>query len=393
MRRFSGIVVVAFAVVSFLGLTCLSGATSAQQPAIKIGMVYPVTGPLAAQGVPMVNAIKQAFDEDNYTIAGRKIDVIIEDSQGKPDFGLTKFRKLIEGDRVHILKAEITTAVALGVAPYVHSQHIPWITEAAAGALARGLRSPYTFRFVPSEYQYSYASAQWLKNKMGWKKIYWIAWDTAVTRGGVKGFQKVFGDEMVDAMWSPVGTADYGPFLARVSPEKADGIVVAMWGADALRIMRQIGEYGLKARLPVFGLASFTSEELLPVMPAEIEGVLSAYPYCGSLNTPANRRFVDGYRTRYNALPGSYQYMAYAGAKIVVQAMKDVGGNVEDKESFVSALRKIKFDGPMGLVGFDERQGGVFDFYVLKVVRKDGQLQNECIEKIAQVKDPYDLFP
>jgi hypothetical protein len=47
----------------------------------------------------------------------------------------------------------------------------------------------------------------------------------------------------------------------------------------------------------------------------------------------------------------------------------------------------------MGPVSFDERRGVVSDFYVLKVVKKDGQLQNECIDKIPQVKDPYDVFP
>jgi branched-chain amino acid transport system substrate-binding protein len=379
--------------VGFLGLTCALTAASAQQRTIKIGMVYPMTGPIAFQGVPMVNAIKQAFDEENYTVAGRKIELLLEDSQGKPDVGLTKFRKLVEKDGVHLLKAEITTTVALAAASYVHSQKVPWVTEAAAGALTRDKRSPYIFLFVPSEYQFSHAPAQWLRDTRGWKKIYWIGWDAAAPRGGFEAFKKVFGNGIVDAIWSPVGTADYGPFLAKVDAQKADGFVVAMWGADAPRITRQVAEYGLKAKLPFFGLASFTSEELLAIMPPEIEGFLSMYNYCGSLNTPANKRFVDGYRARYNALPGSYQYMAYMGSRILIQAIKDVGGNVEDKDSILSALKRVRLDGPMGPAGFDERQRGVFDFYALKVVKKDGQLQNECIDKIPQVKDPYDLFP
>jgi branched-chain amino acid transport system substrate-binding protein len=166
-----------------------------------------------------------------------------------------------------------------------------------------------------------------------------------------------------------------------------------MWGADATRITRQIGEYGLRGKISLFGVASFTSEELLAVMPPEIEGFLSMYNYCGSLDNPANKRFVDGYRSRYNAVPGSYQYMGYMGAKILIQAIKDVRGNVEDRDAVLAALRKVKLDGPMGPASFDERQRGVFDFYALKVVKKDGRLQNECIDKIAQVMDPYDLFP
>jgi len=131
----------------------------------------------------------------------------------------------------------------------------------------------------------------------------------------------------------------------------------------------------------------------LAVMPPEAEGLLSAYTYCGTLDTPENRRFVEGYRARYNAWPGSYQYMGYMSAKFVIQALKDIQGRAEDREAFIAALRKIQLRGPMGMASFDERQGMVGDFYVLKVVRKDGRLQNECIERIPQVKDPYDLFP
>ena len=47
----------------------------------------------------------------------------------------------------------------------------------------------------------------------------------------------------------------------------------------------------------------------------------------------------------------------------------------------------------MGLAKFDDRQGMVGDFYVLKVTKKDGKLQNTCVERIAQVNDPYDMFP
>lgn len=393
MEKLGKVALVAFLVAAVLGIPLAPTATLAQQSPIKIGLVYPITGPLAFQAVPMVNATKQAFDEENYTVAGRKVELLVEDSQGKPDFGLTKFRKLVERDGVHLLKAELTTIVALAAGSYVHSQKIPWVSEAAAAALNRDKRSPYIFLFVPSEYQFSLAAAKWLREKQGWKRIYFIGWDAAPSRNGFEAVKKVFGDGVVDAMFSPVGTADYSPYLAKVDPQKADGFVTAMWGADATRITRQYAEYGLRGKLPRFGLASFTSEELLTVMPPEIEGAMSMYNYCGSLDTPANKRFVEGYRTRYNAPPGSYQYMAYMSSKILIQAIKDVKGNVENKDAVLAALRKVRLDGPMGLASFDERQRGVFDFYALKVVKKDGQLQNECIDKIPQVRDPYDLFP
>jgi len=365
----------------------------AQAPPIKIGVMFPLTGPLTSQGLPERDAVKQAFDEENYQVAGRKIELIIEDSQGKPDIGLTKARKMVESDRVHLLLAELVSVVGNAMASYVTAERIPWVNTVALAALTRSLKSPYIFRFVPSSYQFGLTAGQWTK-KQGWKKVYFIGWDAPPSREAAEAVKKVFGEEnVVEALFPPVGTADYGPYLAKIDPKKADGILAAMWGADALRITRQYSEYGLKGRLPFFGIASFTSEELLAVMPPEAEGLLSAYTYCGTLDTPENRRFVEGYRARYNAWPGSYQYMGYMSAKFVIQALKDIQGRAEDREAFIAALRKIQLRGPMGMASFDERQGMVGDFYVLKVVRKDGRLQNECIERIPQVKDPYDLFP
>jgi branched-chain amino acid transport system substrate-binding protein len=103
---------------------------------------------------------------------------------------------------------------------------------------------------------------------------------------------------------------------------------------------------------------------------------------------------VAGYKSRYNALPGSYQYMGYMAAKMVIAAIKEINGKVEDRGAFINALAKVQVKGPMGSTSFDEHHGLVADFYVLTVEKgSDGRLQNHCGERIAQVKDPYASFP
>jgi len=377
----------------FLPAFAVAPPAAASSDPIKIGIVYPMTGPWAGIGSPMINAIKQAFDEEKYTVAGRKIELIIEDGEGKPDVIFTKLRKLVERDRVHLLHAVINSAAAYGAREYIHAQGVPWVTVAASAGLTRDKASPYVFRFVPSTFQWAYAPTKWLKEKQGWQKITWIGSNYTSPREAFEVIKKVYGDSIVDAQWPPVGNPDFAPFLAKVEPKKADGLVVAMWGSDAVRIVRQYEEYGLKGKLPFFGMAAFTTEEMLPGMPPALEGVMSAYNYCGSLDTPSNKRFVEGFKARYKGLPGAYQYMTYTASKTMMHAIREIGGKVEDRPAYLAALAKARVEGPMGPVSFDERRGIVSDFYVLKVVKKDGQLQNECVEKLSQVKDPYDLFP
>lgn len=385
-----------FFVVLCFGLTAFGSATQPafSQDSIKIGVMFPYTGPISAQGRPERDAIKQAFEEENNTIAGRKIELLFEDSAGRPDTGLTKIKALVERDKVHLLLSELVSSVGAAVAPYVTEQKIPWISTVALASLTRTQKSPYIFRFVPSSYQYASTAAEVAK-KMGWKKVYFIGWNAPPSRESYEAVKKVFGEaNVIEAMFPNVGTSDYAPYLTKMDASKADGVFAAMWGADAPRISQQYVEYGLNKKMPLFGIASFTSEELLGDMPPAAVGILSAYTYCGTLDTPENKKFVDAYQSRYKAVPGSYQYMGYMAAKMVIQALKDINGKAEDREAFIAALSKVQVKGPMGMTSFDEHHGMVADFYVLKVEKgNNGKLQNHCGERIPQVKDPYASFP
>ncbi len=384
-----------FSVIAIPGLTALGLSLQpawSQEP-IKIGVMFPLTGPVSAQGAPERDAIKQAFEEENNTVAGRKIELLYEDSVGKPDIGLTKTKAMVERDKVQLLLSELVSSVGAAMAPYVNEQKIPWVSTVALASLTRAEKSPYIFRFVPSSFQFGLVAAQATK-KMGWNKAYFIGWNAPPSREAYEVVKKIYGEQNVlDPMFPNVGTSDYAPYLTKMDA-KADGIFAAAWGSDSSRITQQYAEYGLKQKMPLFGIASFTSEEVLGNMPPESVGVMSAYTYCGTLDTPENKQFVEGYKSRYHAVPGSYQYMGYMASKMVIQALKDIKGRVEDKDAFIDALSKVQIKGPMGLASFDDHHGMVADFYPLTVEKgPDGKLQNRCGARIAQVKDPYDLFP
>src|SRR5215469_2086107 len=108
-------------IVVILGLIALGSSLQpafSQEP-IKIGVLFPLTGPVSAQGAPERDAVKQAFEEENYTVAGRKIELLYEDSVGRPDTGLTKTKALVERDKVHLLLSELVSSVGAAMAPYV----------------------------------------------------------------------------------------------------------------------------------------------------------------------------------------------------------------------------------------------------------------------------------
>src|ERR1700727_3596332 len=141
MRQVTVVAAVGLAVFGLL----IKPAFSQEQ--IKIGVMFPLTGPVSAQGAPERDAIKQAFEEENNTVAGRKIELLYEDSLGRPDSGLTKTKPLVERDKVNLLLSELESSVGAAMAPYVTEQKVPWISTVALDSLTRAQKSPYIFRF------------------------------------------------------------------------------------------------------------------------------------------------------------------------------------------------------------------------------------------------------
>ena len=83
----------------------MAGPGQAAAPAgpLKIGWIADLTGTAAAIGKDMSNGVKMYMEEAGSQFAGRKVEIIMEDGQGRPEVSLTKLRKLVESDRVHVV--------------------------------------------------------------------------------------------------------------------------------------------------------------------------------------------------------------------------------------------------------------------------------------------------
>src|SRR3990172_6959954 len=99
----------------------------AQKGPIKVGYMGPMTGGAAAVGKDMVNGFMMYLEEQGMQIAGRKVEVIVEDTQGEPAIALTKLRKLVESDRVHVLAGLLFAHVGYALAPKVDEYKIPFL--------------------------------------------------------------------------------------------------------------------------------------------------------------------------------------------------------------------------------------------------------------------------
>jgi len=373
------------------------GAAWAQRGPIKIGMFVPLTGPLAANGKEMVNGFTLYLEEQGKRLAGREVQLVIEDTEGKPATALTKVRALLESQGVHMLVGPLSTAEAYAVLSYIEARKMPTLSPTvAAEDLTQRKRSLYVTRTGWSAGQPAHPFGKYAYDTLKYRKIAIVAQDFAFGHESSAAFQRTFeeaGGQIVQRLYAPLGTADYGPYLAGLKRD-VDAVYAASAGADALRFVRQYADAGLKGRIPLIGSGNFTDEHVLRSMDDSALGIVTALHYSAALDTPANKRFVKAYLAKFNQVPSYYSEGPYAAGSALKAALEAVGGEIEDTPRFLVALHKVNItDAPRGPIVFDEYGHPIQNIYVRKVERVDGKLQNTVIHTFPRVSQFWTYKP
>src|SRR5260370_19400520 len=123
-------------------MVAAGAAPAAAQGTIKIGFLSPLSGAIAQAGKDMYSGCELYWQEHGMQIAGRKLEVILEDTEGQPATAVAKLRKLIDSDRVNLLAWVILSNVAYALVPPIQAAGIPTIYPVnSAGGLATAQRA------------------------------------------------------------------------------------------------------------------------------------------------------------------------------------------------------------------------------------------------------------
>ncbi len=367
----------------FLGLLALAPAAWAQKP-IKIGILYPLSGNYSYPAKHAVQGAKLAFQEANYSVSGRKIEIVVEDTRA-PDVahGLSKARKLVERNRVDVLMGIIWSPTGIAVSKYVTGKKVPLLlSESAASVITQALRSPYVFRTSFASGQMTYPFAKYACKEMGYKRVVVISFESVFARELAGAFEtgcKESGGAIIGKMFAPLRTADYAPYLSRIRAADPDAVWALFAGRSAVSFLKQYGEFGLKGKYPILAFGATASSEVQRQLPDVSEGIVHSYFYSADLKNSKNQRFVSAYKRAYGEGPAVYSAGGYITAKFLLAALKKVDGKIEQTERFLSALRKLNLDTPRGPIRFDKYQNAITNVYLLKAEKSGGQLYRKWI--------------
>jgi branched-chain amino acid transport system substrate-binding protein len=355
IRKFSTILPGAILAVGFF-----VGAAAAQ---IKIGAAEALTGNAAQYGGPIRKGFELALSEINAAggINGKKIDLVIEDEQGKKEEAINVFKKLIFQDKVLMLFGPTLSNSAQASDPVAQSAKVVVFgtSNTADGITSIG---NYVFRNSVTEADILPVTLRMAAQKTGLKKVAVLYGnDDIFTKSGYDNFKKALQNLKIPVTTTETfakGDVDFKPQLTKIKASHSDAIVLSALVAEGAPIMVQSRQLGIS--LPFIGGNGMNSPRVFELAKDSSDNLWVGSPW--SVENPAaeNKRFIAAYQKAHGALPDQFAAQAYDAMYIVAQALKKIKltGKLEtDRSALRDALPAVQWTGATGPFKFRQVPG------------------------------------
>ena len=375
--------------IAGLGLAAVAQA----EETIKVGVVLPYSGVYASLGGVITDGMQLAFDLYGSEIAGKKIVLITEDSEVKPNVGLTKTKKLVFQDKVDLLVGPVASNVAGAMRDFVHNTEIPLIIPNAGNNLLTGEQcSPWVIRTSFSNDQINRVMGPWLYEQ-GHRTLYLMAPDYAAGHQMMEAVKRGFteaGGEVVGEEYPPLReTKDFAPYLAKVKATRPDVLYVFFAGGLAIQFVKQYQDFGLKGEIPLTGAGWLTSPLFLPAQGAAAAGFIGALNYVPTIDSDENAAFQAAFSEKHERMGSEFTVQGFDTGRLIVEALRLTGGETADKAALVAAIHRVHFTGPRGPFRIDPATNNVIqDIYIFEMRQTGYNIRHVVIDKIADVQDP-----
>ncbi|MCI0416551.1 ABC transporter substrate-binding protein [bacterium] len=346
-----------------------------QESEIVIGEYGSLTGTTATFGISTRNGVDLAIDEVNQSggLLGKKVRVIVEDDQGKPEEAQTVVTKLINKDRVVAVLGEVASSRSLAAAPVCQSNRIPMITPSSTNPKVTQI-GDFIFRVCFIDPFQGFVMAKFASQTLKMKNVAILRdikndYSVGLADVFVENFKKMGGNIVTDQSYSE-GDTDFSAQLTSIQSANPEAIFVPGYYTEAGLIARQARKLGFT--IPLMGGDGWDSPKLWEIGGEALNDCYYSNHYSVDDPSPAIQKFVADYKKRYNQVPDALAALGYDAARILFHALRTAGTTEATKVRDVIAQTK-GFAGVTGSITIDSNRNAVKPAVVLRV--KNGKLE------------------
>ncbi|MGE0716328.1 MAG: ABC transporter substrate-binding protein [Alphaproteobacteria bacterium] len=374
-------------------LTAAAFPAAAQSP-VKIGLVLPYSaGPFVAIANEITDSMALALEEKGYMVAGRKVELVREDTTHKPDVAQAKAKKLVFEDKVDMLVGPVASAELTALFDFANQAKVPLLIPNAGDNEVTGEKcSPWVLRTSFSNDQIVRDMGRWMAGK-GYRKVALLAFDYKAGHQLMGGFKKPFveaGGTIVSEQYPPFGRlSDFGPWLGKIRDARPDAVFVFFAGPPATLLVQQFQEFGLDKEMKLAGAGWLVSPLNTPSQGKAAAGVIGSLNYIPSIDNPVNKSYQERFQAKFKRVGSEFGAQGYDTAKLIMAAVEKAGGKTDDKAALVKAMHAVSIEGTRGPLRIDPKTNNVVqDIYVFETRAAGDKVDYHVLDRIRDVQDP-----
>jgi len=379
-------------------LTLLPVVAPAADSEIRVGVILPVTGPMAKFGEMEVNAMRMACDEINLTggINGLEMKLLIEDGAGKPEVARAAAEKLITRDRVPVLGGGYSSSCTFAIAGVAQRFRIPFVIGTGSADKITQQGWEYVYRIGPPVSEYPRGMLDFWESVVHPKSVA-ICYENTLFgtsgAGDIKEYCARRKIEITDYVSYEAGAVDFKPMLVKIKAHEPDVVYMISYIMDASLLMRQSKELNLSPKLFCGGAAGFTMPEFIENAKAASELVASVTLWSPNVDYPGAKEFDLKYSNQFKTRPDYHAVEAYADLYCIADGLRRASSYTP--EDIRASLDTTDLVTPFGRVKFETygkfRNQNRIPTLVVQVI--DGKFETIWPKDIASAEPVYPVKP
>ncbi len=403
-KHFNSLLKGAFAAVAAVSTLGVSGLVSAEEDTVKVGVLHSLSGTMAISETSLRDILLFTFDEINAAggVMGKKIEPVVVDGASDWPLFAEKAKQLLLQDKV---------AVTFGCWTSVSRKSVLPVFEENKGLLFYPVQyegeemSPNIFYTAEAVNQQAIPAVDYLLDE-GFTKFYLLGTDYVYPQttnlvlleyllskgipienigGGLR--KDADGNVISAGKYTPFSHTDYQQIVAEIKRFAASGdacVINTVNGDSNVSLFKEFAASGLTAEdCPVVSF-SLSEDEFRSLPTKDLVGHLGCWTYFMSLDTPANKKFIDDFQAwlktadvsgieKEGRVTCSPMVLSYDGVYLWKAAVEKAGSF--DVEKVVEALESgISFDGPGGTVTSQKNHHLTKNVYIGETL-PDGQFK------------------
>jgi branched-chain amino acid transport system substrate-binding protein len=367
--------VLAVTVESAQATTTAAQAEETGSGQLTIGILAPLTGPVATFGASTRNGAQLAIDEWNAKggVLGRKVTAVLGDGQCETNPAISAANQLIRQEGVHFVVGGVCSSESLPLAEIAEAQGVVQISPSSTMDLltlnADGSTRKYVYRACYTDSFQGSAAGKFAAETLKARRAYLLIDPSdKYTVNLAKTFEESFtqgGGEIAGRGEYSAKDTDFSVLFSQVAAANPDIIYLANAYAVANSMIIRAREKGITA--PFLGSDGWDSPDL------DLRATNGSYfttHFSPDDQRPVVQEFLKKYQARYQAAPDALAVLGYDAANLMLAAIAQAG--TDDPEKVAKALARLKWEGVTGPIQFNAQHNPIKPAAVMQV--KDGQV-------------------